>query len=78
MAAEKKPKAVKRYAILVVWNDCTEEHVMQGDHVAVFHNRREAQEQRDFIAEGIEGHQSISVVEWLPDPPKTKTKRGKR
>ena len=53
------------WAILVVWNDGTEEYLHEGMGVktARFHSREAAQQQRDFMWIGMEGEcQSISVI----------------
>lgn len=53
-----------QYAILVIWKDGTEEYVKRGDDTAVFSSRGEADANKEFIEQGIEGHQSVSVVRY--------------
>jgi len=51
------------YAIKVVWDDGGEEYLMNGDHIAVFPSRFDAEQRRNFIAEGLSDEcQSINVV----------------
>ena len=55
-----------RWAILCIGFDGEQEYVMVGPspgRVAIFHNKREAQENADFLKEGVaEDYQSINVV----------------
>jgi hypothetical protein len=54
-----------KYAILVVWLDGVEEYVKQGSDVAIFHSKRAADEQAEFMRMGMEDEcQSINVVQY--------------
>jgi len=51
------------YKILVVWEDGTEEYLKQGDKDAIFHSKKEATNQKEFMLMGMEDEvQSINVV----------------
>lgn len=54
------------YCVLVVWTDGTEEFLKQGlgDKPAIFHSRKEAKEQADFVKMGMDDDEceSVSVV----------------
>ena len=54
-----------RYSVLVVWKDGTEEYVCEGtgNRPVVYHNRRAAQEAKEFILFGDDQYiQSVNVV----------------
>lgn len=59
----------KWWAVLVIWEDGTEEYLKAGvsGSVARFHSREAANDQADFVRMGIEDEcQSVSVVNY-PD-----------
>lgn len=62
-----------RYSVLVVWLDGEREYLKQGSRTAIFSSRSRAEEQRDFMLEGMEEDvQSINVV---PAPPPERRSR---
>lgn len=53
------------FAIKVVWLDGVEEYLKEGCSIARFTNRKRAEEQCDFMKEGMEDEvQSINVVPY--------------
>ena len=62
MTENGKRKTRTRWKVLVVWKNGDEEFVAQGDHDAVFPNKKAAEENAAMLRMGIEGAQSVSVV----------------
>lgn len=50
------------YKILVVWKNGDEEYLQQGNRDAIFTSKKAAEDQAEFMRMGVEGTDSIKVV----------------
>lgn len=66
---------MSRFSILVVWDNGTQEWLMEGSRIASFTSRTRAERWRDFMLMGVEDEvQSINVV---PSPPQLTSPKPK-
>lgn len=51
------------WAVLVIWKEGDQEYLHEGNRIATFRTRKQANSQREFLLVGMEGDvQSINVV----------------